>query len=100
MTSKACGAKALHARRWTDLPERGTPASLRMIGWIRRAHRTFGNKVAAVSDHIVFRNQRTRRPESIVRILKSRAQPITALVGCLPPFSLFRCDDFRSSFIC
>ena len=34
MTSKACGAKALHARRWTDLPERGTPASLRMIGWI------------------------------------------------------------------
>ena len=27
-------AKALHAHRWTALPERGTPASLRLIAWI------------------------------------------------------------------
>ena len=27
-------AKALHARRWTALPERGTPSSLRLIAWI------------------------------------------------------------------
>src|SRR5260370_8007133 len=27
-------AKALHAQRWADFPERGTPTSLRLIGWI------------------------------------------------------------------
>lgn len=27
-------AKALHAMRWAELPERGTPASLRLIDWI------------------------------------------------------------------
>ena len=27
-------AKALHAHRWTALPERGTPTSLRLIAWI------------------------------------------------------------------
>jgi predicted LPLAT superfamily acyltransferase len=27
-------AKALHAHRWADLPERGTPVLLRLIGWI------------------------------------------------------------------
>jgi predicted LPLAT superfamily acyltransferase len=27
-------AKALHAHRWAALPERGTPASLRLIAWI------------------------------------------------------------------
>ena len=27
-------AKALHAHRWTALPERGTPSSLRLIAWI------------------------------------------------------------------
>jgi predicted LPLAT superfamily acyltransferase len=34
MTAKAFGAKASLAHRWGDLPERGTPASLRLIGWI------------------------------------------------------------------
>jgi predicted LPLAT superfamily acyltransferase len=34
MTPKAFGAKALHAQRWADLPERGTPTSLRLIDWI------------------------------------------------------------------
>lgn len=34
MTPKAFGAKALLAHRWEDLPERGTPASLRLIAWI------------------------------------------------------------------
>lgn len=27
-------AKALHAQRWADFPERGTPTSLRLIDWI------------------------------------------------------------------
>ena len=27
-------AKALHSHRWADLPERGTPVLLRLIGWI------------------------------------------------------------------
>jgi predicted LPLAT superfamily acyltransferase len=34
MTPKAFGAKVLPAHRWTDLPERGTPALLRLIIWI------------------------------------------------------------------
>jgi predicted LPLAT superfamily acyltransferase len=34
MTPKAFAAEAVHAHRWTDLPERGTPASLRLIAWI------------------------------------------------------------------
>jgi predicted LPLAT superfamily acyltransferase len=34
MTPKTFGARAVHAQRWVDLPERGTPALLRMIGWI------------------------------------------------------------------
>jgi predicted LPLAT superfamily acyltransferase len=34
MTPKAFGAKALPAQRWADLPERGTPTSLRLIDWI------------------------------------------------------------------
>jgi predicted LPLAT superfamily acyltransferase len=34
MTAKAFGAKASLAHRWVDLSERGTPASLRLIGWI------------------------------------------------------------------
>jgi len=34
MTPKAFGAKGLHAQRWADLPERGTPTSLRLIDWI------------------------------------------------------------------
>jgi predicted LPLAT superfamily acyltransferase len=34
MTPKPFGAEALVARRWGDLPERGTPASLRLIAWI------------------------------------------------------------------
>src|SRR5213595_1030269 len=34
MTPKAFAAEALHAHRWTALPERGTPSSLRLIAWI------------------------------------------------------------------
>ena len=34
MTPKTFGAKAAHAHRWAALPERGTPASLRLIAWI------------------------------------------------------------------
>jgi predicted LPLAT superfamily acyltransferase len=34
MTPKAFGAKVLPVHRWTDLPERGTPALLRLIIWI------------------------------------------------------------------
>ncbi len=34
MTPNAVGAKPLHAHRWGDLGERGTPASLRLIAWI------------------------------------------------------------------
>src|SRR6266566_299773 len=34
MTPKAFAAKDLFAHRWGDLPERGTPASLRVIAWI------------------------------------------------------------------
>ena len=34
MTPKPFGAEALVAHRWGDLPERGTPASLRLIAWI------------------------------------------------------------------
>jgi predicted LPLAT superfamily acyltransferase len=34
MMPETFGVKALHAHRWTDLPERGTPTSLRMLGWI------------------------------------------------------------------
>jgi predicted LPLAT superfamily acyltransferase len=34
MTTETFGTKTLHTHRWADLPERGTPASLRMIGWI------------------------------------------------------------------
>jgi predicted LPLAT superfamily acyltransferase len=34
MTPKVFGAKALPAQRWADLPERGTPTSLRLIDWI------------------------------------------------------------------
>ena len=34
MTSPAIDAKPLHAARWTELPERGTPALLRLTGWI------------------------------------------------------------------
>ena len=34
MTPKPLGADALVAPRWGDLPERGTPASLRLIAWI------------------------------------------------------------------
>ena len=34
MTPEAFAAKALPGERWTSLPERGTPASLWLIGWI------------------------------------------------------------------
>jgi predicted LPLAT superfamily acyltransferase len=34
MTPKAFAAEALPAHRWTALPERGTPSSLRLIAWI------------------------------------------------------------------
>jgi predicted LPLAT superfamily acyltransferase len=34
MTPKPFGAEALVGHRWGDLPERGTPASLRLIAWI------------------------------------------------------------------
>jgi predicted LPLAT superfamily acyltransferase len=34
MTPKAFGAKSSLAHRWGDLPERGTPALLRLIAWI------------------------------------------------------------------
>ncbi len=34
MTPKAFGAKVLHAHRWSALPERGTPALLRLTAWI------------------------------------------------------------------
>ena len=34
MTPNVVGAKPLHAHRWGDLRERGTPASLRLIAWI------------------------------------------------------------------
>jgi predicted LPLAT superfamily acyltransferase len=34
MTPEGIGAKASLAHRWGDLPERGTPASLRLIAWI------------------------------------------------------------------
>jgi predicted LPLAT superfamily acyltransferase len=34
MTAKAFGAKALPVPRWGDLPERGAPGLLRLIGWI------------------------------------------------------------------
>jgi predicted LPLAT superfamily acyltransferase len=34
MTPKAFGANTSVAPRWGDLPERGTPASLRLIAWI------------------------------------------------------------------
>ena len=34
MTPQAFEAKALHAARWIELPERGTPALLRLTGWI------------------------------------------------------------------
>jgi predicted LPLAT superfamily acyltransferase len=34
MTPKAFGVDALVGHRWGDLPERGTPASLRLIAWI------------------------------------------------------------------
>jgi predicted LPLAT superfamily acyltransferase len=34
MTPEAIGAKASLAHRWGGLPERGTPASLRLIAWI------------------------------------------------------------------
>ena len=34
MTPQVLGSKASEADRWTTLPERGTPASLRVIAWI------------------------------------------------------------------
>ena len=34
MTSQALEAKPLHSPRWVELPERGTPALLRLTGWI------------------------------------------------------------------
>jgi predicted LPLAT superfamily acyltransferase len=34
MTPQALEAKPLHATRWAELPERGTPALLRITGWI------------------------------------------------------------------
>src|SRR6185312_16083867 len=34
MTSQTVDAKPLHASRWAELPERGTPALLRLTGWI------------------------------------------------------------------
>jgi predicted LPLAT superfamily acyltransferase len=34
MTAKAFGTKALSVPRWGDLPERGAPGLLRLIGWI------------------------------------------------------------------
>jgi predicted LPLAT superfamily acyltransferase len=34
MISKAFGAKVLHGHRWADLPERGMPGLLPIIGWI------------------------------------------------------------------
>lgn len=34
MIPQVLGTKASEAERWTTLPERGTPASLRMIAWI------------------------------------------------------------------
>ena len=34
MIQQVLGTKASEADRWTTLPERGTPASLRMIAWI------------------------------------------------------------------
>jgi len=34
MTSPAIEAKPLHAARWANLPERGTPTLLRLTGWI------------------------------------------------------------------
>ena len=42
MTSQTVEAKTLHASRWEELPERGTPALLRLTGWIAlRIGRTF-----------------------------------------------------------
>jgi len=34
MTPQAIEAKPLHAARWADLPERGTPLLVRLTGWI------------------------------------------------------------------
>jgi len=34
MTPQAVEAKPLHAARWAELPERGTPGPLRLTGWI------------------------------------------------------------------
>jgi len=34
MTSQTVEAKPLHASRWAELPERGTPALLRLTGWV------------------------------------------------------------------
>ena len=34
MSSPAIEAKPLHAARWTELPERGTPSLVRLTGWI------------------------------------------------------------------
>ena len=34
MTTKTSAAKALPAHRWLELPERGTPLSLRLSGWV------------------------------------------------------------------
>jgi predicted LPLAT superfamily acyltransferase len=34
MNPETLGTEAVHAHRWADLPERGTPASLRLIAWI------------------------------------------------------------------
>src|SRR6266568_8311107 len=34
MTAKLSEAKSLDAYRWLELPERGTPASLRLSGWV------------------------------------------------------------------
>jgi predicted LPLAT superfamily acyltransferase len=34
MTSPALEAKPLHAARWAELPERGTPGLVRLTGWI------------------------------------------------------------------
>ena len=76
MTPKAFGAKTSVTQRWGDLPERGTPASLRLIAWIAMyiGRWTARSLLYPITLYFVI-SARTARPVSYEYLRRVRGRP-------------------------
>ena len=88
------------ADRWTTLPERGTPASLRLIAWIAVHIGRAAARLLLYPITLYFVITARAAAGDILRILEARARPFSRTGGMSSAIFIVSPRRFWIAFIC